>query len=163
MKANMTGIGSNRIAINAQDSAGWQNRAIVLALAVTLALFAVVALAVAVGATSVPAIRAARTSTVRALADAARPPRRTGWLIAISAGLPAPLLLGLRVAARRPRRTVLEVVSIAITVSGHNKPDVGALEADLRTALPQATITIQWVPGDLLAVDTPTPTKTAGP
>jgi ABC-type lipoprotein release transport system permease subunit len=77
-----------------------------------------VALAVAVAATLVPAIRASRTSTVLALADAARPPRRTGWLIAASARLPVPLLLGLRVAARRPRRTALSVLSITITVSG---------------------------------------------
>src|SRR4030095_9329216 len=52
------------------------------------------------------------------LADAPPPPRRTGWLIAISARLPVPLLLALRVAARRPRRVVVGVVSIAITVSG---------------------------------------------
>jgi ABC-type lipoprotein release transport system permease subunit len=76
------------------------------------------ALGVVVVATFVPAVRAARTSTVRALADSARPPRRRAWLIAISARLPVPLLLGLRVAARRPRRVVLCVASIAITVSG---------------------------------------------
>ncbi len=81
-------------------------------------LVTAVALVVAVIATTVPAIRAARTSTVRALADSARPPRRWTWLIAISARLPVPLLLGLRVAGRRPRRVVLGVVSIAITVSG---------------------------------------------
>jgi putative ABC transport system permease protein len=84
----------------------------------TVGLVAAVALGVAVVATVVPAVRAARSSTVNALADAARPPRRTGWLIAISARLPVPLLLALRVAARRPRRVVLGVVSIAITVSG---------------------------------------------
>jgi ABC-type lipoprotein release transport system permease subunit len=77
-----------------------------------------VALGVAAIATVVPAVRAARTSTVHALAEAARPPRRTPWLIAISARLPVPLLLGLRVAARRPRRVVLSAVSIAVTVSG---------------------------------------------
>ncbi|MGX7672484.1 FtsX-like permease family protein [Plantactinospora sp. DSM 117369] len=77
-----------------------------------------VALAVAVVATAVPAVRAARSSTVNALADAARPPQRMGWLIAISARLPVPLLLALRVAARRPRRVVLGVASIAVTVSG---------------------------------------------
>ena len=77
-----------------------------------------VALGVAAVATFVPAVRAARTSTVHALADSARPPRRTGWLIAISAGLPVPLLLALRVAARRPRPVLLGVVSITITVSG---------------------------------------------
>jgi putative ABC transport system permease protein len=84
----------------------------------TVGLVTATALGVAVAATFVPAVRAARTSTVRALADAARPPRRTAWLIAISARLPVPLLLGLRVAARRPRRVVLGAVSIAITVSG---------------------------------------------
>jgi ABC-type lipoprotein release transport system permease subunit len=84
----------------------------------TVVLVTAVALGVAVVATVVPAVRAARSSTVNALADSARPPRRTGWLIAISARLPVPLLLALRVAARRPRRVVLGVVSIAITVSG---------------------------------------------
>jgi ABC-type lipoprotein release transport system permease subunit len=84
----------------------------------TVGLVTAVALGVAVVATFVSAVRAARTSTVNALADAARPPRRTGWLIAISARLPVPLLLALRVAARRPRRVVLAVVSIAITISG---------------------------------------------
>jgi putative ABC transport system permease protein len=84
----------------------------------TVAQVTAVALGVAALATFVPAIRAARTSTVNALADAARPPRRTPWLIAISARLPVPLLLGLRVAARRPRRVVLSAASIAVTVSG---------------------------------------------
>lgn len=76
------------------------------------------ALTLAVAATLVPALRAARTSTLSALADAARPPRRTGWLIRASAHLPPPLLLAVRVAARRPRRLVLGTVSIVITVSG---------------------------------------------
>jgi ABC-type lipoprotein release transport system permease subunit len=84
----------------------------------TVGLVTAVALGVAVVATVVPAVRAARSSTVNALADSARPLRRSGWLIAISARLPVPLLLALRVAARRPRRVVLGVVSIAITVSG---------------------------------------------
>jgi ABC-type antimicrobial peptide transport system permease subunit len=52
-----------------------------------------VALAVATLASYVPALRAARTSTVDALADAARPPRR-------------------------PRRVLLGSLSIAVTVSG---------------------------------------------
>jgi ABC-type lipoprotein release transport system permease subunit len=84
----------------------------------TVGLVTAVALGVAVIASLVPAVRAARTSTVLALADSARPPRRTAWLIALSARLPVPLLLGLRIAARRPRRTLLGLVSIAITVSG---------------------------------------------
>ena len=79
---------------------------------------AAVALGVAALATFVPAVRATRTSTVDALADAARPPRRTAWLIAISARLPVPLLLGLRIAARRPRRIVLSAVSIFVAVTG---------------------------------------------
>jgi FtsX-like permease family len=84
----------------------------------TVGLVTAVALAVAVAATFVPAVRAARTSTVRALADSARAPRRSAWLIALPARLPVPLLLGLRAAARRPRRAILGVLSIAISVSG---------------------------------------------
>ena len=59
-----------------------------------------VALVVALAATLVPAIRGARTSTVSALADAARRPRRHGTLIRLSRRLPVPLLLG--TAAGRP-------------------------------------------------------------
>ena len=84
----------------------------------TIAVVTAVALGVAAIATFVPAFRAARTSTVHALADAARPPRRTPWLIASSARLPVPLLLGLRVAARRPRRVVLSAASIFVAVTG---------------------------------------------
>jgi putative ABC transport system permease protein len=71
------------------------------------------ALAVAILATLVPAIQAARTSTIDALADAARPPRRTRLLIAASTRLPIPLLLGIRLAARRPRRIALGTLSVA--------------------------------------------------
>jgi putative ABC transport system permease protein len=77
-----------------------------------------VALGVAVLASFVSAVRAARTSTVDALADSARRPRRTRWLVAFSTRLPVPLLLGLRVIARRPRRVLLGVASITVTVSG---------------------------------------------
>ncbi len=77
-----------------------------------------VAVAITVLATLVPAWRAARTSTVRALADAARTPRRGKALIALSAHLPAPLLVGLRIAARRPRRTILGACTIAIAICG---------------------------------------------
>jgi predicted lysophospholipase L1 biosynthesis ABC-type transport system permease subunit len=82
------------------------------------ALVVALAIAVALAATLVPAIRAARTSTVRALADAARTPKRRAMLIAVSARLPVPLLLGLRLIARRPRRAVLGAVSMAVTVTG---------------------------------------------
>jgi ABC-type lipoprotein release transport system permease subunit len=84
----------------------------------TVGLVMALALGVAIAASLVPAVRAARISTVLALADAARRPRRRAWLIALSARLPVPLLLGLRVAGRRPRRAALVMLSIAITVSG---------------------------------------------
>jgi ABC-type lipoprotein release transport system permease subunit len=77
-----------------------------------------VALAVALAATLVPAIRAARGSTVSALADAPRPPRRRPRLLAMSRRLPVPLLLGLRLVARRPRRAVLGAANVAITMAG---------------------------------------------
>jgi putative ABC transport system permease protein len=77
-----------------------------------------VALAVALAATLVPAIRAARGSTVGALADAPRPPRRRPRLLAMSRRLPVPLLLGLRLVARRPRRAVLGAANVAITMAG---------------------------------------------
>ena len=84
----------------------------------TAGLVVAVAIAVALAATLVPAIRGARTSTVSALANAARRPRRGAALIAISARLPVPLLLGLRLVARRPRRAALSAASIAVTVTG---------------------------------------------
>jgi hypothetical protein len=80
-------------------------------------LVTAVALAVAILATLVPALRASRLSTVRALANAARSPRRRPRLIGLSTHLPVPLLLGLRLAARRPRRAALAAFSIAITVT----------------------------------------------
>ena len=77
-----------------------------------------VALGVALAATLVPAIRAARGSTVRALADAPRPPRRRPRLLAMSRRLPVPMLLGLRLVARRPRRALLGAANVAITMAG---------------------------------------------
>jgi len=77
-----------------------------------------VAVVVSLAATLVPAFRAARTSTVSALANAPRPPRRRSALIGLSARLPVPLLLGLRLVARRPRRALLGAASVAVTVTG---------------------------------------------
>ena len=57
-------------------------------------LVVALALAVAILATFVPAVRAARQSTVAALNDSARPPRRRPRVIRLSAKLPAPLLIG---------------------------------------------------------------------
>jgi putative ABC transport system permease protein len=76
------------------------------------------ALGAALAATLIPAIRAARASTISALNDAARPPRRRRALISISRRLPVPLLLGLRLVARRPRRALLSAASTAVTVTG---------------------------------------------
>ena len=84
----------------------------------TAGLVVAVALGVTLAATLVPAVRAARTSTVSALADSARPPRRRALLIAVSALLPVPLLIGLRLIARRPRRALLGAASTAVTVTG---------------------------------------------
>jgi len=84
----------------------------------TIGLTVVLALAVALASTLVPAVKAARSSTVSALADTPRPPRRRAGLIALSARLPVPLLLGIRMAAGRLRRAVLSAASIAVTSAG---------------------------------------------
>jgi putative ABC transport system permease protein len=76
------------------------------------------AIVVALAATLVPAIRAARSSTVDALNDVARPPRRRDKLIRLSNRLPVPALFGLRLVARRPRRALLSTANIAVTVTG---------------------------------------------
>ena len=78
----------------------------------------VAALVVALASTLVPAIRAARMSTVSALADTPRPPRRRETLVRLSRKLPVPALFGLRLVARRPRRAILSAASIAVTVMG---------------------------------------------
>jgi putative ABC transport system permease protein len=83
----------------------------------TVLVAACVAVGVAALATVIPAIRAARASTIRSLNDPGRPPRRRPLVNAASSRLPAPLLLGLRLAARRPRRSVLAAVSLTITVA----------------------------------------------
>jgi putative ABC transport system permease protein len=86
--------------------------------ATTIGLVGAIALDVAIVATFLPAIRAGRLSTVSALNDAVRPPRRRGPVAAFSAHLPVPLLLGARLAARRPRRILLSTLSVAVTASG---------------------------------------------
>ena len=68
--------------------------------------------------TLVPAIRAARMSTVSALADAPRLPKRRDSLVRLSRKLPVPALLGLRLVARRPRRAIFSAASIAVAVMG---------------------------------------------
>jgi ABC-type lipoprotein release transport system permease subunit len=73
-------------------------------------------LAVVLLAAVFPAWRAARTTTLRALADRGHRPRRHGVVVALSARLPAPLLLGLRLAGRRRRRAALTSLSVAVAV-----------------------------------------------
>jgi putative ABC transport system permease protein len=85
---------------------------------VTVASVVAFAVAVAIVATLVPAMRAARRSTVAALNDSARTPRRRELAIRLTAHLPTPLLLGVRLAVRRPRRLLLNALSIAVTTSG---------------------------------------------
>ncbi len=82
-----------------------------------VAIVIAVALLVALAATLVPAIRSARTSTVDALADSSRRPKRRPILLAISRRLPVTMLLGLRLVARRPRRALLSATSVLITTT----------------------------------------------
>jgi putative ABC transport system permease protein len=84
----------------------------------TVIIIAVITLAVATISSLAPALRAARTSTVSALADAPRLPSRRPLLIAVSARLPVPLLLALRQLSRRQRRALLITISITVTVTG---------------------------------------------
>ncbi|WP_030441460.1 FtsX-like permease family protein [Actinoplanes subtropicus] len=84
----------------------------------TVAVVVTAALLVALAATLLPALRAARSATITALEAPARTPRRHGRLIALSASLPVPLLLGLRLIGRRPGRAALAVLSTAVTVTG---------------------------------------------
>ncbi|WP_416903573.1 FtsX-like permease family protein [Micromonospora echinospora] len=78
---------------------------------------AALALTIAVAATLVPVVRAATTSTVHALADAATPPRRRRWRIWLSRRLPTALLIGVRLNARRPHRARLVTVNTLITTT----------------------------------------------
>lgn len=84
----------------------------------TVAEVVALAIAVALAATLLPPIRAARSSTVAALNDIARPPRRRGTLVRISNRLPIAAQFGLRLVARRPRRALLSAANIAVTVTG---------------------------------------------
>jgi putative ABC transport system permease protein len=117
-------------------------------------LIVAVALAVALLATVLPAIRGSRASTVNALDDAARSPKRRPIVTRLSRRMPPVLLLGMRTAARRPRRTLLGTTSVAVTVAGivtilmaHAKFDAraassGALENPLNNEVMQMTTMI---------------------
>jgi putative ABC transport system permease protein len=84
----------------------------------TVVIITALALAVATVSSLVPAIRAAHTSTVSALADTPRVPSRRPLVVAVTGRLPVPLLLALRQLARRPRRAFLNTISITVTVIG---------------------------------------------
>ncbi len=98
-------------------------------------------------ATVPPAIRGARRSTLRALAVTARPPRRSPWLLRLSAHLPISLLLGVRIASRRPGRTLLAAASLTVTtamvvaalVMEHNLNITASQEGSLGSLLPGVT------------------------
>ncbi|MEU5638651.1 FtsX-like permease family protein [Streptomyces milbemycinicus] len=77
----------------------------------TVIAVAITAFAIAAGAAIGPAWRAAQTTTAHALADPARAPRPHSALTGAAGWLPIPLMLGLRLAARRPRRAFLTAVS----------------------------------------------------
>ncbi|WP_123687417.1 FtsX-like permease family protein [Amycolatopsis thermoflava] len=74
-----------------------------------LVLAVLVALASAAG----PSLRAVRTATVPALSASPRPADHAAGMTALAGRLPVPLLLGLRLVARRPRRAVLSAAGIA--------------------------------------------------
>ncbi|MGW4587337.1 FtsX-like permease family protein [Amycolatopsis thermoflava] len=73
----------------------------------------VVAVLVALASAAGPSLRAARTATVPALSASPRPADHAAGLTALAGRLPVPLLLGLRLVARRPRRAVLSAAGIA--------------------------------------------------
>ena len=83
----------------------------------TIAITTVVALAMAGLTTLGPTVRALRTETVTALADAAHRPQHRAHLTRLSALLPTPLLLGLRLIARRPGRAILHACNTAATLT----------------------------------------------
>ncbi|GLY70978.1 ABC transporter permease [Amycolatopsis taiwanensis] len=81
----------------------------------TIVGVAFAALTVAIVATLGPALRAANTTTVHALAGGAHPPLHRAARTPASLRLPTSLLLGLRLIARRPRHAVLTAAGMATT------------------------------------------------
>ncbi|WP_173081304.1 FtsX-like permease family protein [Phytohabitans rumicis] len=78
-----------------------------------------IAIAVVLLATVRPALRGARHSTLRSLTTTARPPRRASRLAqwGSRAGLPLPVVLGLRSALRRPGRAVANAAGLSLGVA----------------------------------------------
>ncbi|GAA2662936.1 hypothetical protein GCM10010400_22670 [Streptomyces aculeolatus] len=75
----------------------------------------VLALLVTLIGTLGPVLRTVRSSTVDTLADPAHPTAYRPRLTAMTAHLPTPLLIGVRLIARRPGRAVLSAVGTAAT------------------------------------------------
>lgn len=112
------GVGSLLAPSLADPGPGLLDNAPPEALSVAMVVLVVVlALAVGVAATAVPAIRGARLNTIAALRAPVHPPGRHSWFLSISAALPAPLLLGTRLMARRVRRTALAASGLMIAVA----------------------------------------------
>jgi putative ABC transport system permease protein len=103
----LTSPGASLVGSPSAPPLTWPNIVLVTAVAITVAGVS----------TLVPGLRAARISTVAALAGTARPPRRRQWLIKFSARLPVPLLLGLRLVTRQPRRFLLSTASFTVTAT----------------------------------------------
>jgi putative ABC transport system permease protein len=116
----VAGVATGRIIAPALTNAGSSllGSAAVPALTLTTVILATtLAVMVAAAATLPPALNGARTSTLRALNDPARPPQRHPGLIELSSPLPVPLLLAVRLIARRPRRALLAIASVTIAVA----------------------------------------------
>jgi len=112
------------------DTAGLPDSATASA---TLLLAVLVAVTGALG----PVVRTARTSAIRALADPAHPLTHHPHLNALTAYLPTPLLLGIRLLARRPGRAALAATgttatTIMVTAMLAWHADLNAAPASLR-------------------------------
>jgi putative ABC transport system permease protein len=110
----------------------------------SIAEVALAAVAVATAATIAPALRGARTSTIKALNDPPRPPQRRARLIALSARLPVPMLLGLRLISRRLRRTLLTSASLTIAVTMVVTGITLQSEINLREQTPNSSGLVDW-------------------
>lgn len=80
-------------------------------------LVTALALILASAATLLPALRAARASTIRMLIPEIASPHRRRWLPAATRNLPPPLSLALRVVTRRTRRAVLNAGGLMVSVA----------------------------------------------
>jgi putative ABC transport system permease protein len=121
LAAGMVGVVAGRFLapVLVTRSAGLLGRTGATSVTLTDAMIVLLSLMlIVIVASAIPAWRAARTSTVRALADSGRGARRSRILVALSSKLPASALLGLRLFARRPRRALLTSLSVALAVCG---------------------------------------------